>query len=90
MDKKMEFQSKKEIYRIAVVEWLGRNNYRTSEHIIEIIISVLFTRDGVLIGGSFVQALCKNDLFAVANFADSEVFANLKLIILAYHNIRIK
>lgn len=83
------FKSKHEIYRTAVVEWLGKNQYRASEHIIDIIISVLFTRDDVQIGGQFAQALCNNDLFGVSRFADTEVFENLKTIILAYHNISI-
>jgi hypothetical protein len=85
----MQFKSKTETYRAAVVEWLGRNQYRVTEHIIGIIVSVLTTRDDVMIGGSFAKAVCDNDLFGVARCADKEVFENLKTILSAYHNISV-
>jgi hypothetical protein len=83
------FKNKRELYRTAIIDWLNRNNYKASEHIIDVMISVLFTRDSVLIGGGFAKALCDNDLFGVARNADNEVFENLKIIISAYHNISV-
>lgn len=81
-------ENQRNLYRNAVIDWLIRNEYTTiSEHIIDVIISVLMTRDKVLIGGSFVQAVCNNDLREAVNRADTEVFENLKLIMSAYHNI---
>ena len=79
--------NQREIYRKAVIDWLTRNEYTASEHITDIIISVLMTRDKVLIGGSFAQAVCNNDLREAVNRADTEVFDNLKMIMSAYHNI---
>ena len=79
--------NQREIYRKAVIDWLTRNEYTASEHITDIIISVLMTRDKVLIGGSFAQAVCNNDLREAVNRADTEVFDNLKKIMSAYHNI---
>lgn len=40
-------------------------------HVIDIAVSVLFTRDGILQGGSFVDAIVKNDLEAAFSRADS-------------------
>jgi hypothetical protein len=86
----MQFKSKTEVYRVAVVEWLGKNNYKVSEHIIDIIISVLQTRDGEhSMAGSFVKALCNNDLRETFRYADNEVLQNMKTILLAYHNISV-
>jgi hypothetical protein len=85
----MQFNNKREVYRSAVIDWANRNQYVLDEHIIDIIISVLFTRDSVLIGGSFAQSICNNDLFGAFRYADKEVKANLQYIISAYHNISI-
>ena len=81
--------NQRELYRKAVIDWLTRNEYTASEHITDVIISVLMTSDKVLIGGSFAQAVCNNDLREAVNRADTEVFDNLKLIMSAYHNISI-
>jgi hypothetical protein len=81
--------NQRELYRKAVIDWLTRNEYTASVHITDIIISVLMTRDKVLIGGSFAQAVCNNDLREAVNRADTEVFDNLKMIMSAYHNISI-
>jgi hypothetical protein len=81
--------NQRELYRKAVIDWFTRNEYTASEHITDVIISVLMTRDKVLIGGSFAQAVCNNDLREAVNRADTEVFDNLKKIMSAYHNISI-
>ena len=81
--------NQREIYRKAVIDWLTRNEYTISEHITDVIISVLMTRDKLLTGGSFAQAVCNNDLREAVNRADTEVFDNLKKIMSAYHNISI-
>jgi hypothetical protein len=86
----MNFQTQRDLYRAATIDWLNRNEYKASEHIIDIIISVLFTRDAVLIGGDFAKAVCNNNLFSAFRYADSETLQNLKTIILAYHNISIQ
>jgi hypothetical protein len=83
------FQTKRELYRAAIISWANKNEYQLCEHIINITISVLFTRDAVLIGGDFAKSFCNNDLFGVCRHADKEVFANLKYIVSAYHNISI-
>jgi hypothetical protein len=55
-----------------------------SEHIIDVMCSAMMTRDNVLQGGSFVEAVVENDLFQAISRADSEVLANLRIIVLAY------
>jgi hypothetical protein len=56
------FQEIRDSYREAVVHFLNRYKEQASEHIIDVMISVMMTRDGKLMGGSFVKAICNNDL----------------------------
>lgn len=55
----------------------------SSSHIIDICSSVMMTRDGVLQGGSFVQAVVDNNLTKALAYADSECRDNLLTIAVA-------
>lgn len=58
-----------------------------SEHIINIIVSVMKTRDGIgPIGGSFVQSVVNNDLYGALVRADKECLKHIKLIALSKNN----
>ncbi len=57
-------------------EWYGRQTKETLteeeiSHVTSVGVSVLQTRDGGIPGGSFVQAIVKNDLSGSYNRADS-------------------
>lgn len=55
-----------------------------SNHVANIISSVMMTRDGKgLEGGGFVKAVVANDLFMAVNNADSVCYENLKVIVAA-------
>jgi len=56
-----------------------------SNHIIDIMASVMMTRDNFLQGGSFVQAVIENDLYLAISRGDVECQKNLKLIVAAKH-----
>ena len=60
-----------------------------SEHIIEVMGSAMMTRDNVMQGGSFVQAVVKNDLAGAISTADNECLANIRIIVLAFRFARI-
>lgn len=56
----------------------------TNLHVINIIASVMMTRDGQgLQGGSFVQSIVNNDLFSAISRADDICLANIKTIVAA-------
>jgi hypothetical protein len=57
-----------------------------SDHIVNIIASVMMTRDNVLHGGSFVNYVIQNDLRGAILHADDEVLKNIKIIVLAKEN----
>ena len=61
-------------------------NEVVSQHIIDIIISVMMHRDGIQSGGGFVTSVCNNDLIGAISRADSECIKHLKLISLAKVN----
>lgn len=70
-------------YNLAAKKF-ANENYVINPHIVNIIASVMMTRDGVgLKGGSFVQAVIDNDLHGAISRADNECYQNLKLIVAA-------
>jgi hypothetical protein len=70
-------------YQKAAEEFALEYNV-TNLHIINIVASVMMTRDGKgLQGGGFVQAVVDNDLFGAILRADSECYQNLKVIVAA-------
>jgi len=81
----MDFQKQREQYVEAAKEHLhnyGTTNY--SDHIVDIIVSVMMTRDGIMQGGHFVQAICNNDLRGALSRADDDCSKHLRVITLAH------
>ena len=81
----MDFQKQREQYVEAAKEHLhnyGTTNY--SDHIVDIIVSVMMTRDGIMQGGGFVQAICNNDLRGAIGRADDDCTKHLRVIALAH------
>jgi len=76
------WQETRDKYRTAVVHFLNRYGKQVSEHIIDVMISVMMTKDNVLQGGSFVQAVIDNNLREAFNRADADCIKNLRIITL--------
>ena len=74
------WESTRNSYREAVLHFLNRYNEEVSEHIIDVMISVMMTRDNVLQGGSFVQAVVANNLKESISRADTECGKHLRII----------
>lgn len=79
------FQEIRDSYRQAVIDFLNRYQEQVSEHIIDVMISVMMTRDGKLMGGGFVKAICNNDLKDAISRADNECLKHIRIITLTYH-----
>jgi gamma-glutamyltranspeptidase len=73
-----------EQYHIRAKEFAKSYGEEPSDHIINVMASAMMTRDKVLQGGSFVQAVVDNDLASAVSRADSECVKNLRIITLAY------
>lgn len=76
------WQETRDKYKKAVVHFANRYNTEVSDHIIDIMISTMMTRDGVLQGGSFVQAVVANNLRDAISKADDECSKQLRIITL--------
>ena len=76
------WQETRDKYRAAAVHFANRYNTEVSEHIIDVMISVMMTRDKVLQGGSFVQAVVANNLKESISRADTECGNQLRIITL--------
>jgi hypothetical protein len=76
---------KVEKYKAAAQRWAAM--YKVDEqHAIDVAASVLMTRDGVLQGGSFVQAIVDNNLREAINRADDTCIKYLKFFTIINHN----
>jgi hypothetical protein len=72
-------------YKAAAQRWAAM--YKVDEqHAIDVAASVLMTRDGVLQGGSFVQAIVDNNLREAINRADDTCIKYLKFFSIINHN----
>ena len=68
-------------------DFVKRYDVEVSDHIIDIIVSVMRTRDGIgPMGGSFVQSIVKNDLYDAVSRGDNDCIKNLKIITIACRN----
>jgi hypothetical protein len=74
MDKISEYRGRAKEY---AKEW----EESPSEHIIGIMASVMMTRDNIISGGSFVQAVVDNNLYLAINRGDVECQKNIRLIV---------
>lgn len=70
-------------YNLAAQEFANERHV-INPHIINIIASVMMTRDDKgLKGGGFVQSVVDNDLYGAISRADTECYQHLKLIVAA-------
>jgi hypothetical protein len=76
-------------YQTRAVQFADEWKEEVSDHIIDVIISVMFTRDKIQDGGSFVQSVVNNDLYQAVTRADKDCIKHLKLITLAKYNCHI-
>jgi hypothetical protein len=72
-------------YKAAAQKWAAM--YKVDEqHAIDVAASILMTRDGVLQGGSFAQAIVNNNLRESINRADDTCIKYLKFFSIINHN----
>lgn len=84
----MTYDEMLDLYREEVKKWAQRNGYTISNHICDIIQSVLMTRDKVdHYPGDFAQAIVNNDLREAISRGDDECIENLRIIYRGFFNI---
>jgi hypothetical protein len=76
-----------ELYYPAAENFLKRYNIQASNHIVDIIVSIMRTRDNVgWQGGDFVQSIVNNNLTEAVLRADNDCINHLKTFVLALRN----
>jgi hypothetical protein len=79
----------REKYWAKATEFAKSYGVSPSKHIIEVMASAMMTRDNVMQGGSFVQAVVKNNLSEAISTADAACLANIRIIVLAFRFARV-
>jgi len=69
-------------YKMAAVHFADRYGEIVSDHVIDVMISAMMTRDGILQGGGFVDAVVSNNLKEAISRADTDCSKNLRIITL--------
>ena len=60
-----------------------------SYHVVDVMVSVLMTRDKIWVGGSFVQAVIENNLRQAVLGADDEIVNYIKHMVIARDNFHL-
>lgn len=61
-------------------EFGNYHQVEVSDHIIDVMASVMMTRDKFMMGGSFVEAVVKNSLYESITRADKDCLQNIRII----------
>ena len=74
-------------YRERAIEFAKEWQVEVSDHIIDIMVSIMATRDkSSYAGGGFVQAVVDNDLYLAMNRADSDCRKNIFILTMCNMN----
>lgn len=73
----------REAYKKHCLQLAKNYNLEVSDHVLNLMVSVCMTRDDKWQGGSFAQAVVRNDLFDALSRADLECRNNLFIITMA-------
>jgi hypothetical protein len=77
----------REQYRERAIEFAKEWQIEVSDHIIDIMVSIMATRDkSSYAGGGFVQAVVDNDLYLAMNRADSDCRKNIFILTMCKAN----
>ena len=90
-EKDESWEVKRGRYVTATKNFADRYGYKDiSDHITDVMVSIMMTRDKVLDGGSFVQAICDNNLRETISRADNDCINHLKLLSLTHSFCRVE
>jgi hypothetical protein len=82
---------RKDKFYEAAIDFVSKYEVTVSDHIIDIVVSVMRTRDNVPpMGGSFVQSIVDNDLFEAISRADQDCLKNIRIIVAAKRHCHLK
>jgi len=78
----MDYQTLREDYKKAALRFAEDWRTDVTPHNVDIMISIMMHRDGIMPGGGFVEAVCNNDLVGAVSRADMDNLRVIKLLAL--------
>ena len=86
----MNYAELRENYKKAAIEFAKDWQVEVSNHNVDIMISIMMNRDGIMSGGGFVDAVCSNNLVEAVSRADGDNLRVIKLLALTNVNCYIQ
>jgi len=78
----MDYQLLRENYEKEAVRFAQAWEVDVTKHNVDIMISIMMHRDGIMSGGGFVEAVCSNNLIEAVSRADMDNLRVIKLLAL--------
>jgi siroheme synthase (precorrin-2 oxidase/ferrochelatase) len=82
----LSFNELSELYKKRLIQFLKDSEIEVTEHVFRLGTSIMYHRDDVLKGGSFVKSIVENDLYATVRYADKESRENIVLFVNILYN----
>ena len=82
----MDYLEVREKYEKEAVRFAQAWEVDVTKHNVDIMISIMMHRDGIMSGGGFVEAVCNNDLMEAVSRADMDTLRVIKLLALTNVN----
>ena len=82
----MNYEELRNQYKQKAIQFAKDWDVEVSNHNVDIMISIMQQRDGIMTGGGFVDAVCKNNLVEAVCRADGDNLRVIKLLALTYSN----
>lgn len=82
----MSFDELSELYKKRLTQFLKDSEIEVSEHVFRLGVSIMYHRDNILKGGSFVKSIVDNDLYGTVRNGDRESRENIVLFVNILYN----
>jgi len=82
----MDYLELREKYEKEAVRFAQAWEVDVTKHNVDIMISIMMHRDGIMSGGGFVEAVCNNNLIEAVSRADMDNLRVIKLLALTNVN----
>jgi hypothetical protein len=82
----MDYLEVRENYKKAAIQFAKDWEVEVSNHNVDIMVSIMMNRDGIMSGGGFVEAVCNNNLVEAVCRADMDNLRVIKLLALTNVN----
>lgn len=82
----LSFDELSDLYKKRLTQFLKDSEIEVSEHVFRLGMSIMYHRDNILKGGSFVKSIVDNDLYGTVRYGDRESRENIVLFVNILYN----